>query len=162
MTSISWIDVLFACFIALIEVGHYMNPPLRPFLTTQLMPILVLSLLTRRFLLTSSQPDILPTHTRSSATSEPEWIVQWDILMCLVIQRFFAWCRASNLSGACWSRCRLCGGGEGVHGMDHYDFCSFFYDILLDLVVILLHLRFLVFSWHYLLFYFVVLFRYFL
>ena len=29
--------------------------------------------------------------------------------------------------------------------MDQYDLCSFIYDILLDLVVILLHLRFLVF-----------------
>jgi len=29
--------------------------------------------------------------------------------------------------------------------MDQYDLCSFFYDILLDLVVILLHLRFLAF-----------------
>jgi len=27
--------------------------------------------------------------------------------------------------------------------MDQYDLCSFFFDILLDLVVILLHLRFL-------------------
>jgi len=44
-----------------------------------------------------------------------------------------------------WSRCRLCGGGVGVHGMDQYDLCSFFYDILLDLVVNLLHLRFLAF-----------------
>jgi len=39
----------------------------------------------------------------------------------------------------------LRGGGVGVHGMDQYDLCSFFYDILLDLVVILLHLRFLAF-----------------
>jgi len=29
----------------------------------------------------------LPTHTRSSATSGPEWMVQWGILMCFVIQR---------------------------------------------------------------------------
>jgi len=29
--------------------------------------------------------------------------------------------------------------------MDQYDLCSFFYDILLDLVVILLHLCFLAF-----------------
>jgi len=81
--------------------------PLRPFLTTQLMPLLVLSLLTRRFLLSSSGPNVLPTHTRSSSTLEPKWTVQWRILMCLVIQRFFAWCRASSPSGAWWSRCRL-------------------------------------------------------
>jgi len=31
-----------------------------------------------------------PDPYKSSATSEPEWIVQWGILMCLVIQRFFA------------------------------------------------------------------------
>ena len=59
--------------------------PLRPFLTTQLMPIIVLSLPTRRLLLSSSGSDILPTHTRSSAISEPKWTVQWGILMCFVI-----------------------------------------------------------------------------
>jgi len=119
--------------------------PLRPFLTTQLMLLLVLYLPTRRFLLSRSEPDILQTHTRSSATSEPGWTVQWGILMYLVIQRFFAWCSAYSQSGACWSTCRLRGGGVGVHGMDQYDLCSFFYDILLDLVVILWHLRFLSF-----------------
>jgi len=67
-------------------------------------------------LLSSSGPDIFPTHTRSSATSEREWTVQWGILMCLVMQRFFAWCRAYSSSGACWSRCRLRVGGVGVHG----------------------------------------------
>jgi len=43
--------------------------------------------------------------------------------------------------------------------MDQYDLCSFFYDILLDLVVNLLHLRFLAFydiiRYFILLFYFV-------
>ena len=100
----------------------------------QLNPLIVLSLLTRRFLLSNS------------GASESEWAVQWGILMCFIIQRrLSAWCRAYNLSGACWNRCRLRGGGVGVHGMDQYDLCSFFYDILLDLVVILLHLRFLAF-----------------
>ena len=89
------------------------------------MPLLVLSLLTRRLLLSSSGSGILPTHTRSSTTSGPEWTVQWGILMYFVIQRrLCAWCRACSLSGACWSRCRLRGGG--VHGMDQYDLCSFF------------------------------------
>ena len=93
--------------------------PLRPFLTTQLMPLLVLSLLTRRFLSSSSGPNTLSTHTRSSATSEPEWTVQWRILLCFIIQRrLFAWWRAYNLSGSCWSRCLLRGGGVEVHGMD--------------------------------------------
>ena len=32
-------------------------------------------------------PGILSTHTKSSATSEPEWTGQWGILMCFVIQR---------------------------------------------------------------------------
>jgi len=119
--------------------------PLQQFLTTQLMPLLILSLFTRRLLLSSSGSGILPTHTRSSATSGPEWTVQWGILMCFVIQRrLCAWCSAYSLSGACWSRCRL-HGGVGVHGMDQYDLCSFFYDILLDLVVITLHLRLLAF-----------------
>ena len=100
---------------------------LQPFMTTQLMPLLVLSLLTGRFLLSSSKPDILSTHTRSSATLELEWTVQWRILLCFIIQRrLFAWCRTYNLSGACWSRCRLRGGGVEVHGMDQYDLCSFF------------------------------------
>jgi len=44
-----------------------------------------------------------------------------------------------------WSRCQLHGGGVGVDGMERYDFCSFFYDFLLDLVVNLLHLLFLAF-----------------
>jgi len=146
----------------LLEYHILLWTPLRPFLTTQLMPLLVLSLLTRRLLLSSSGPGILPTHTRSSTTSAPEWTVQWGILMCFVIQRrLCAWCRAYSLSGACWSRCGLRGGGVGVHGMDHYDFFLVFYDILLDLVVILLHLRFLAFLWHFSLFYSVVLFRYF-
>jgi len=101
--------------------------PLRPFLTTQLLPLLVLSLLTRRFLLSSSGPDILPTHTRSSATSGAEWTVQWHILLCFIIHgRLCAWCRTYSLSGACWSRCRLRGGGVGVHGMDQYDLCNFY------------------------------------
>jgi len=101
--------------------------PLRPFLTTQLMPLLVMSLLTRRLLLSSSGTSIIPTHTRSSAISGPEWTVQWGILMCFVIQRrLCAWCKAYSLSGACWSRCRLRWGGVGVHGMDQYDLCSFF------------------------------------
>ena len=61
----------------------------------------------------------------------PEWTVQWGILMCLVIQRFFAWCRASSPSGVWWSRCRLRGGGVGVHGSRVLTlwllyFCSFF------------------------------------
>jgi hypothetical protein len=43
------------------------------FLTTQLMPILVLSLPTRRLLLSSSGPDILPTHYRSFTMSEALW-----------------------------------------------------------------------------------------
>ena len=103
--------------------------PLRPFLTTQLMPLLVMSLLTRRFLLSSSGPDILRTHTRSSATSGLEWTVHLGIQMCLVIQRFFASCRAYSLSGACWSRCRLRGGGVGVHGMDQHDLAFMFYDL---------------------------------
>jgi len=90
--------------------------PLRPFRTTQLMPLLVLSLLTRRFFLRSSGPDILPTHTRSSTTSGPEWTMQWPILLCFIIRRrLCTWWRAYSLSGACWSRCRLRGGGVGVH-----------------------------------------------
>jgi len=132
--------------------------PLRPFLTTQLM-----SLLTRRLLLSCNGSNILLTHTRSSTTSGPEWTVQWGILMCFVIKRrLCAWCRAYSLSGVCWSRCRLRRGGVGVHGMDQYDLCSFFYDILLNLVVNQLHLRFLAFLWHYSLFYSVVLFFFFL
>jgi len=51
--------------------------PLRSFLLMKLLPLLVLLLLTRRLLLSSSGPDILQTHTRSLATSEPEWTVQW-------------------------------------------------------------------------------------
>jgi len=51
--------------------------PLRPFLIMQLLPLLVLSLFTRRLLLSSSGLDILQTHTRSLTTSEPEWTVQW-------------------------------------------------------------------------------------
>ena len=47
-----------------IRVSHPIVKPLRPFLTTQLMPLLVLSLLTRRFLWSSSGPNILPTHTK--------------------------------------------------------------------------------------------------
>jgi len=86
--------------------------PLRPFQTTQLMPLLVLFLLTRRFLLSSSGSDILPTHSRSSATSGPEWTVQWRILLCFIIRwRLCAWCRTYSLSGACWSRCRPTGVG---------------------------------------------------
>jgi len=101
--------------------------PLRPFLTTQLMPLLVLSLLTKRFLLSNSEPNILPIHTRSSTTSEPEWTVQWGIMLCFIIQmRLFAWCRAYSLSGACLSRCRL-RRGVGVNRMDHYDFCVVFF-----------------------------------
>jgi len=73
------------------RVSHPIVNPLLSFLITQLMPILVLSLPTRRLLLSSSGPEILQTHTRSSTTSEPEWTMQWGILMCLVIQRrFFA------------------------------------------------------------------------
>ena len=128
-----------------IRVSHPIVNPHAPIPHYELMPLLVLSLLTRRLLLSSSGPDILPTHTRSSAASGPEWTVQWGILMCFVIQRrLCAWCSAYSLSGACWSRCRL-HGGVGVHGMDQYDLCSFFYDILLDLVVITLHLRLLAF-----------------
>jgi len=131
--------------------------PLRPFLTTQPMLILVLSLLTRRFLLSSGGPDILPTHTRSSATSEPKYTVHWGILMCFIIwRRLFAWYREYNLSGACCNRCRLRRGGVEVHGMEQYDFCVVFYDTLLDLVVILLHLRFLADLWRFSLFYSVV------
>ena len=111
-----------------VRVSHPILNPLRPFLTTQLMPLLVVSLLTRRLLLSNSGADILSTHTRSSATSGPEWTVQWDILLCFIIQRrLCAWCRAYSLSGACWRRCRLHGGGVGVHGMDQYDLCSFFF-----------------------------------
>ena len=101
--------------------------PVQPFLTTLLMPLLALSLLTRRFLLSSSGPNILPTHTRSSATSEPEWAVQWGILLCFIIRRrLCAWYMAYSLSGACWSRCRLRGGGVGFHRMEQYDFCVVF------------------------------------
>jgi len=101
----------------LLEYHILLWTPLRPSWTTQLMPLLVLSLLTRRFLLSSSGPYILPTHTRSSATSGPEWTVQWRILLCFIIwRRLCAWCRIYSLSGACWSRCRLRGGGVGVHG----------------------------------------------
>jgi len=57
----------------LLEYHILLWTSLRSFLTTQLMPLLFLSLFTRRFLLSSSGPDILPTHTRSSATSELEW-----------------------------------------------------------------------------------------
>jgi len=73
------------------RVSHPILNPLRPFLTTQMLPLLVMSLHTRRLLLSISGPNILQTHTRSSATSKPEWTVQWGILIYLVIQRrFFA------------------------------------------------------------------------
>ncbi|AES62467.1 hypothetical protein MTR_1g100190 [Medicago truncatula] len=59
-----------------VRVSHPIVNPLRPFLTTQLMPILVPSLPTRRLLLSSNESDILLTHIKSSTTSEPEWTVQ--------------------------------------------------------------------------------------
>ena len=54
------------------KVSHPIMIALQPFQTTQLM-----SLPTRRLLLSSSGSDSLLTHLRSSATSEPEWRVQW-------------------------------------------------------------------------------------
>jgi len=74
--------------------------------------------------------------------------------MCMQILLLPALWSAYGNNIACWSRCRLRGGGLGVNGCRfwHYDFCtfcSFFYDILSDLDVILLHLRFLVFLWHF-------------
>jgi len=108
--------------------------------------------------------NILSTHTTSSTTSEPKWTVQWGILMCLVIQRFFAWCRTSSPSGAFWSRYRLRRGGVGVHGSRvlwcflgffYYHFSSFFMT-LSDMDVIVIHLRFLAFLWHYQLFYYFI------
>ena len=70
-----------------IRVSHPIVNPHAPIPHYELMPLLVLSLLTRRLLLSSSGPDILPTHTRSSAASGPEWTVQWDILLYFIIQR---------------------------------------------------------------------------
>jgi len=72
------------------RLSHPILNPLLTFLSTQMLPLLVLSLFTRRLLLSSSGSDILQTHIKSSTTSELEWTMQWGILMCLVIQRFFA------------------------------------------------------------------------
>jgi len=96
------------------RISHPIVNPLRSFLTTQLMLILVLSLPTRRLMLSSSGPDILRTHTRSSATSVPEWRVQWGFLMCFQILSLLALWMAYGPSIAFCRRCRFRGGGLGV------------------------------------------------
>jgi len=56
---------------------------LLPFLSTQFP-----NLSTRRLLLSSSGPDIVPTHSRSSTTSVLEWRLQWGFLMWFQIHYF--------------------------------------------------------------------------
>jgi len=110
-----------------IRVSHPIVNPLRPFLTTQLRPLLVLSLLTRRFLLSSSGPNILPTHTRSSVTSEPKWTVQWGILTCFIIpEEVIRLMQGIQSEWSMQEQMSAREGEVGVHGMDQYDLCSFF------------------------------------
>jgi len=66
---------------------------LRLLLSTQLM-----SLLTKRLLLSSSGPESFPTHSRSLTTSGAEWIVLCRILMCLHILSLSALWRAFGQS----------------------------------------------------------------
>jgi len=95
---------------------------LLPFLSTQFW-----DLSTRRFLLSSNVIDILPIHSRSSTTSEPEWRMQWWFLMWLPIHSFSAFWRASGPIIPCLMRCRLRGGGVRVHGSSSrllfFEFC---------------------------------------
>jgi len=117
----------------------------------RLLPITQLLFLpTRRLLLSSSGPDSLPTHSRSSATSELEWRLQWGILMCFQILSLLVLWRASGPSITLCRRCRFRGGGGGVivHTrikvffvfFCHLYIFRYFYDTLADMVVICLHL----------------------
>jgi len=83
--------------------------PLRPLLTTKF-----LSLPTRRLLLSSSGSNSLPTHSISSATSEPKWRLQWGLLMFFQIMSLLALWRASGPSITFCMRWRFHGGGVGV------------------------------------------------
>jgi len=90
--------------------------PLRSFLTMQLMPILVMSLPTRRLLSSSSGPEILPICSKSSTEWEAEWSMHCRFLRWFQIHSFWAYWRASGPIRPCLTRCRLRKGGVGVHG----------------------------------------------
>jgi len=87
-----------------------LSSTLLPFLST-MFP----DLSTRWLLLSRSGSDILSTHSRSSATSEAEWSMQWRFLRWFQIHSFSAFWRASSLIMPCLTRCRLRWGGVGVH-----------------------------------------------
>jgi len=78
-------------------------------LSTQL-----LSLIMRRLLLSSSEPDRFPIHSRSLRTSGSEWIVLCCILMCLHILYLPALWRTSSWSIAWCRRIRFREGGPGA------------------------------------------------
>jgi len=97
-----------------------LSSALHPFLSTQFP-----DLSTRRLLLSMSGPDILPTHSRSSAASEAEWRMQWRFLIWFQIHSFSAFWRASGLIMPCLTICRLRGGGVGVHRINSMVFFFF-------------------------------------
>jgi hypothetical protein len=99
-----------------------LSSALLPFLSTQFP-----DLFTRRLLLSRSGPDI-PTHSRSSATLEPEWRMQWRFLMWFQIHSFLTFCGPIM---PCLTRCRLRGGGVGVHGSSSRVFFFFLWFLYL-------------------------------